>query len=86
MPQRIIDRGGGKLVDLAAQKVAELLAVHLVARDTHQREFLGKQIVLRQVVERRDELALGEISGSAEDHHRARIARPSSLLVITMID
>ena len=49
----------------------------LVAREAHQRELLGQQIVLGEIVERRDEFALGQIARRAKDHHHARIAGTS---------
>ncbi len=77
MPQVRIDLGGGKIADLLADHVAKLLAVHLIASHAHQRKFLRKQIILGEIVERRDQLALGQVARSAEYHHHARIGRPA---------
>jgi len=45
----------------------------LIARHAQQGEVVRQELLLRQIVDRRDELALGEIAGPAEDHHRARV-------------
>src|SRR5438477_536488 len=54
----------------------QLLAILLVAQGlacgAHDGERRGEQPLQREVVQRRDELALGEIAGAAEDHDRRR--------------
>ena len=54
--------------------------VEFVSSEADDREFLGQQIVLGEVVERGKQFALGEIAGSAEDHHGAGVARAAVLI------
>ncbi len=74
VPQIGVDLGGGEVADFLADHVSELLAAHFVPGNPDHGEFLGKQIVLRQIVKRGNEFALGEIAGCAKNHHDARIA------------
>ena len=45
----------------------------IVNREAENGELLRQQIVAAKVVERREELARGQIAGGAEDHHDAAI-------------
>ena len=44
------------------------------------REFARQQLLLGQVVERGNQLAVGQVAGRAEDHHDAGIAGPAYAL------
>ena len=46
------------------------------ARRADDREALGQQAPARERVERREDLALGEVARGAEDDHRARLGGP----------
>ena len=43
----------------------------IAARYAHDREVLGEQTLLLQVVQRRQQLALGQVARGAENHHNA---------------
>ena len=47
----------------------------LAARDADQVEALGQRALVGEVVERRQQLALGEVAGGPEDHERRRVDR-----------
>jgi hypothetical protein len=53
--------------------LAELLVGQLRARDADELEALGQRPVRREVVERRQELAAGQVPRPAEDHERGRV-------------
>ena len=55
--------------------LAELLHAKIVDGHAENRKLLGQQAGLFQVVERRNQLAHGEIAGGAEHHHHARARR-----------
>ena len=61
VPHIGIDRVGAELPDFLAAPVAELLVAHLGAGEPDERKLTRKQIVLGQVVERRNQLAFREI-------------------------
>ena len=52
---------------------AERLGRQGVARQADDGELAGEQLARCQVVERRDQLALGQVAGRAEDDHDARV-------------
>src|SRR5580658_7077345 len=83
LPQVRVNRGGGEFADLLADLVTELFAGHLVARKSHQREVLGEQLVLGEIVKRRNELALGQVARRPKDHHDARVGGPSGSLTVS---
>ena len=60
----------------AADRLLALLAVVLVrfvfARDADEVEALGQRALVREVVERGQQFALGEVAGGAEEHERRR--------------
>ena len=45
------------------------------ARDADQVEALGQRALVREVVDRRQQLALREVAGAAEDDERRRVDR-----------
>ncbi len=57
------------------QALAKLLLIHLLDGAAQQGEFLRQKVFLREVVERRNQLALGEIARRAEDRHHAAVGR-----------
>src|SRR5262245_11604446 len=75
MPNIGINRVGCELADVFSALVTKLFAAHFSAREADEREFSREQAVFGQVVERRDQLPLCEVTRRAKDHHGARIAR-----------
>src|SRR6185295_12764145 len=69
---RLVERRRRELLQILAQLGAERGVVHLGAADADDRELLRQEAGDREVVERRDQLALREVAGSAEDHQDAR--------------
>src|SRR5947209_8480246 len=61
----------GEALDEVAQLAADLAVAERGVVDPQDREIAGQQAVALQVVEGRDEQALGEIAGDPEDHHQA---------------
>ena len=59
-----------ELLDRLAREVAELVVGLLAARDPDQVEALGQRPFVGEVVDRRQQLAPGEIPGGAEDDER----------------
>ena len=70
-------RGG--VADKTCQHVVKLVAPAFSGsfRPGHadQRELLRQHLGAQQIVERRHHQALGQVAGSAEDHHGARVGR-----------
>jgi len=77
---RLIDRRGRELLDIAAYFLPELLLRKFIHREPDDREILRYMVALAQVVERRNQLARGQVSGRAEDHHDAAIGGPPAVL------
>jgi hypothetical protein len=65
-------RSGERLAPRPHLRAVALVAAGVASADADQRETSGQETPEIEVVERRDELAAGEIALSAEDHHRAR--------------
>ena len=55
--------------------LAELLVGHVAARDADEVEALGQRALVGEVVERRQQLAVGQVARRAEDHQRRRVDR-----------
>src|SRR5579862_782993 len=70
-PQRFIERRVGKLLDALGEFLAEGIGVQLVVRKTDDGELLGKEALLLEIHERRQELALGQVAAGAVDNHDA---------------
>ncbi len=76
VPHGGIDRlEARKLRDGVAQLGAELIMRFRAARKADDDEGLGKLAFVGEVVERGDELAVGEVAGSTEDDKRTRFRR-----------
>ena len=72
LPGILGDRGARAGGDRLAHLFAELLVAPIAMRDPDDREALGEGLTDGQVIERRHELARGEIAADAEDDHRRR--------------
>ena len=55
------------------RQLAELLVGHLAARDPDEVEALGQRAVVREVVERGQQLAVGQVARRAEDREVRRV-------------
>ncbi len=64
--------------------IAKLVASQVVERDAHDGKSLGQQFGLDQVIKGRDELALGQVAGSAEQNHDARTRHLANLFVFLL--
>ena len=62
-------------LDRLARDRPEVLVGLLAARDADQLEALGQRPLVREVVERRQQLAVREVAGAAEDHEDGRMDR-----------
>ena len=88
--RHVADRLGELVPDVLAELVArvvldrllhllpELLVAHLGARNADDAELRRQQVAERERVERREELALRQVAGGAEDRQRARLRRAPS--------
>ena len=74
VPGGLIDAAGGELVDFLGGALAVDLGGEILARDSDDGEVFRKQVALGEIVERRDQLSLGEVAARAEDHDGARTA------------
>ena len=72
LPGILGDRGARAGGDRLAHLFAELLIAPIAVRDPDDREALGEGLTDGQVIERRHQLARGEIAADAEDDHRRR--------------
>ena len=70
-PGRRVHGGRRELPDALRLLLAELLVRLVAPRDPHDRELLGQEPERLEVVERRHELPLRQVTGGAEDHHGA---------------
>ena len=69
VPHLQVDRIGGELRHLGGQRLAEGLSSSPAAGNTDDGEVLRQNIFLREVEQGREQLALGQVSGGAEDDH-----------------
>ena len=65
---------GSKFTQFIAESFSKLGLIHYRARHADDRKIVGQQIAFLEIVESRDQLSFGEITGRAEDHHDARWA------------
>ena len=73
LPDFIAHSLAGKFTRGFFEIAAEFLVTFLAARETENR-YSGRQVAIgRDVIERRDKLAMGEIACSAEDHNATRL-------------
>jgi hypothetical protein len=70
-PELLLHRHRGELGDVLGLLLAELLVGHRSASDAHDGDLARQEPVRLEVVESRQELALGEVSRGAEDDDRA---------------
>ena len=61
-----------KSPERVAHVLAKFFGVVVIARDAHDRKFPREQVLLQKVVDRREQLTLGKVSGGAEDDHHTR--------------
>ncbi len=66
-----IGLGAGELPHRVGDQVAHLLALHR-EREPDQAEAVRKRSLVGEVVDRRQELAPGQVAADPEDHHRRR--------------
>src|SRR6267154_3547505 len=71
-PSRGIEPGGGVLWNFVAESFSKTFCRVIVAGEADDGELFGKESIGRQVAQRRNELAFGEISGGAEYNHHTR--------------
>src|SRR5712692_8572487 len=69
VPELQVDRCWSVLGNLLTEHLAEALRGVVVGCKTNDRELRRKQVVLREIAERRDKLALGEVAGRTENNH-----------------
>ena len=74
LPQIAVDTVAAVILDVLIDLLAKLFVRQLRARHADHRELARQQARTRQIVERRNQHAAGQITGSAEDHHHAGIA------------
>ena len=65
-----------ELADRVLHLVAELVVRPLRARGADDRELLGEELAAGERVQRREDLAVREVAGRAEDDEHARLGRP----------
>ena len=72
-PNIRIDFRACKMTNVFGKLVPEFIGGHLAVRHSENRKFARQKLHLGQVIKRRNELAAGQVSGSAEDDHNARV-------------
>jgi hypothetical protein len=72
---RLVTAVRGEGPERLAQIASEFLIAPLHSVDTEDLEGRVERLLVREVVERRDQEPLGEVAGCAEDHQRARRCR-----------
>ena len=75
VPLSLIDRTGGKLLDVRGNLRAEKLVIAVAHSHTDDGEILRQKLEGFEIVKRRKEFALGEVARCSEDDNRARVAR-----------
>ena len=70
----------GEFFQVLRQLAAKFVGGHGIARHADHGKLSRQEVVFRQVIERGDQLAAGQIAGSAENDHGARIATSSDTL------
>ncbi len=71
----LVGRAPRVLLDRLPRQLAVLVVRHLRARDPDQVEALRERALVREVVDRRQELAMCQVPGRTEDHERRRMDR-----------
>ena len=68
MPDGFIHRFGvGEFLERLAEVLAKFLVAFRTARETDDGEVIRQETVLGEVIEGRDDFAVGEVTGRAED-------------------
>jgi hypothetical protein len=67
----VVRRSPVRFFQVLDRLAPELIVGHRRARDADHTEVIADQVRLAQVVERRQELPLGQVARRAEDHHHA---------------
>ncbi len=73
---------GGELLDVFRNFVAEILVGQWRTRHADHGEFPRQQVVFRQIVERGNQLAAGQVAAGAKNHHGAGIAELADPLLL----
>ena len=68
-----VDGSAGKVLEVFGGFFARVFVAHGAAAETDDGEIRREQLLAGEVVERRDELAAGQVAGEAEDDHDARV-------------
>ena len=76
VPDVLVDRDARVLLDRRPHALAELVVADVRAGRAHDRRLGRQQLLGGQAVEGREQLALGQIAGGAEDHDRGGGGRP----------
>ncbi len=76
VPDLLPERIAGVVFDSAPHRLAEAVVRPIRPRDADDGELLGKKPAEGERVERRHQLALGQVARGAEDHERARRRPP----------
>ena len=79
-----IDRAAQEFLEVLPQLGAKFIRRHGIPRNADDREVTRQQVIFRQVVKGGNQLALRKIAGSAENDHRAGIARSPDLLCLNL--
>src|SRR5699024_628780 len=68
LPDLVTERRAAALPGLLPGELRELLGAPATSTEAHQREAGRQQAAVGEIVDRRDELLLGQVSGDPEDH------------------
>src|SRR5262245_19346226 len=71
-PKLRIKGVGEVLSNLGGDLLAKLFIVHLAPREPDNCEFRSEEFLLGEVIQRRDKLALGEVTSRSKNHHHTR--------------
>jgi hypothetical protein len=75
LEHRLVGLAPRELLDRLLGHVAELLVGHLRARHANEVEALGQRALVREVVDRRQQLAVREVARGSEDDQRRGVDR-----------
>src|SRR5215469_10572943 len=73
VPNLGINAAAGVMVDIVGKLLAKLVVRHLIVRHPDDGKIAREEIDFRQVVERGNQLAAGEVASRAKDNHNAGI-------------
>src|SRR5581483_4024694 len=82
VPDLAVVGPGRELLHVVKHLLAEVLGGHLGVGDTEDGEFTREQLIFGEVIQSGNQLAAGQIAGSAEDDHDTGITGAANFLLL----